>query len=189
MIAFQCPRCHKPLIMPNRKAGAIEPCPGCLEQVQVPEARPVAPPSVLQKLMPFIVIAAAVTAFIGWRSYQAREPMRIRERFAAALTTQSPQWQGIGWEKCDSSVGDYKLSVLYVGSRKSYNFAATCFAPIRQTFVFVDPSAQQTQFLAHLIFTNGEMESFRYTGGDPDEREELQLLTLDLARTLSHVTR
>jgi hypothetical protein len=188
MIAFDCPHCHKPLIVPNRKAGNLDTCPGCMEPVLVPEARPPAPGGSLRRFLPLVLLAAGIAGFYGWRSYQAREPERIQARFAAVLKGLSPQWQGIGWEKCDPNVGEYKLSVLYLSSRKRYTFAARSFTQVRNTSVVVDPGAQ-SQELANLVFTDGETESFRYSGGDPDERAELEVLTQELARALSQAAR
>jgi hypothetical protein len=189
MIAFDCPHCHKPLIVPNNRAGTPLPCPGCKEVLSVPQPRPPAPWRRFTKPLLWLLVLAGAAGAVGWKVYHDRAPERHRTRLAAVMQAQSPAWQGFAWEKYDPPAGDYRLSVFYVGSRKRYAFAVSCFAPANQTFVRVDPSIDETTALASLTFTAGATESFRYTGGSDEEREELERLTEELARALNQAVR
>lgn len=189
MIAFDCPHCHKPLIAPNNKAGGPLPCPGCKQTVAVPELRP--PPAWrgLVKPVMALLLLVCIGVGVGWKVYRDREPDRLRSRLAATLGAKSPEWQGFAWDRCDPQAGDYRLSVFYLLPHKRYAFVATYFVPANQTFVRVDPSADETTWLSSLTFTAGETELFRYMGGSDEERDELERLSEELAKALNRTVR
>src|SRR5207247_1164084 len=70
MIAFDCPRCHKPLIVSNRQAGTLYPCPGCKEDILVPQPRPPAPWQPFVKPLLVLLALVAGVAAVGWKVYQ-----------------------------------------------------------------------------------------------------------------------
>lgn len=189
MIAFDCPHCQKPLIVPNRQAGNRQPCPGCHETLVVPP--PPRPSWAARYRTPitYLTVLIVVVLATGWKIYRDREPERIKARLAGILRSQSTLWQGFGWEKCDPQVGEYRFSVFYLGPRKRYVFEVSCFRPADQTFVLVDPAHQQSTWLASLSFTAGETESFRYEGGNDREHEELASLSEQLARAITQAAR
>ncbi len=189
MIAFDCPHCHKPLIVPNSKAGSRQPCPGCREAVDVPLPRQRPWAARHSALLTWLAVAGVAAAGLAWKSYRDREPERVKLKVAAALQGQAPQWQGFDWEKCDPQVGDYRFSVFHLSPRKRYVFAVTRFTPVDQTAVLIDPAPGDQTALASLIFTAGETESFRYSGSNDEERDELEALSLDIARALAQTVR
>jgi hypothetical protein len=189
MIAFDCPNCRKPLIVSTAKAGMAIACPGCATALQVP---PPAPPSRLGRnvklLFAFLLLAVGLGVG-GIRLYEARRPQRIHHGLVDQLGRHSPQWQGVGWEKCDAGTGEYKVSVFYLRGDRRYAFQAVCYAPVDQTFVLVDPSPDQKRWLATLVYTGGEAESYHYQGDSDDEKEELENLAKQLADSLNRAIR
>lgn len=189
MIAFDCPHCKKPLIVPNNKAGGQYICPGCKASVTVPQPpRPSRLRGVVKPLL-WLAFLAAVASPFAWNVYRNHEPERLAKRLVSDLQAQAPQWQGLSWVQCDPQVGDFRLSVFYTAPQKRYAFTASYFVPVDQVFVWVDQTADETNFLASMTLTAGEIESFRYTGGSDAERDELARLTESLARSISRAVR
>lgn len=179
MITFECPKCGKPLITPNSKAGTHMACPGCRDELLVPQPRP---PSQLGRYARFGFLLAAVVAAVavaGSWTYQERRKAGVRERLQAELRLAGEQWQGVTWQKCEPRTGEFQFSVFYVGEDDRYEFEVNSFPEMGHTFVVANPT--KDAWLARATFAHGEQDSFRYLGLNDAERQHLNGLTHELA--------
>lgn len=181
MIAFNCTRCGKGLIVPNALAGTRLPCSSCEEMQAVPLPRaPV-------KRRWFWALAAsvgiAVVLAVGWRVLLAKRPALVRERLANRLRILSPRWSGVDWQICDPKTGQYQLQAFYATKHATYTLALTRSVATNHSSVRVDPHGDR--WLALALFYKGELESFKYQGTDPVEKTELLELANDLDEALT----
>jgi hypothetical protein len=189
MIAFDCDRCGKPLIVPNAKAGEQTSCPGCGRGLLIPTAlqRPAAP-KLLWLLPVAAIIIVAVAVSMKWRS-AAKDPALIRERLTAKLSLTCPQCRGSLWQSCDPVKGEYKVTVFYAGPRETHVFEVTLLAEADRTFIAVDPAPPPARWLALASFFQGQLDSFDYNGADLSEKEDLERVAEALDDALREAAR
>jgi hypothetical protein len=182
MISFECPLCDKPLIVPNRSAGASMKCPDCRGELVVP---PVPERRAIRRYLWLIPAAAVLALLIGAAFWSLRpdESAQVRERFQTNLRARSPKWKGVEWQRCDARNGDYRLTVRYTSDRGAYAFEVGYYPEAGGASVHVNPSGNR--WLARANFGTRDDESFEYRGINEGEREELARLSRDVCRALA----
>ena len=178
MISFDCRACGKAFIVPNARAGEQTRCSACGAELSVPD--PPKKSTVPRKLwiLPLAAGVIGVAVWLGLWASRANQPAVLRERLVSELHSHSSRWQRTAWAKCDPRTGDYKLDVSYVGDQQVHTFEVRSLAG--QTFIRVDPQPSPPGWLAYAVFTQGEQESFQYSGRDSGEKDQLEDLATEL---------
>src|SRR5262245_44234553 len=122
MIAFDCGRCGKALIVPSARAGGAMACPGCGAELRVPPPRP--PRQAGRRLwVPAAALAVVLVGVVAVPWFvRARRPALVRERFAAELHALHPHWRGTDWRTCDPRQGAYEMNCYYADGQRTYTF-------------------------------------------------------------------
>lgn len=186
MIAFDCEKCGKPLMVPDAKSGQSHSCPACSFRMVVP---PPAERSVWSRI-PYvkIVFLLLLVSFVGtgWSfvAYQGNRNNIIKQQFQAILHNYNPQWGGIEWLACDVRRHEFQVSAQFPGSMGNiYSCQAISLSDGAQTSIRINPGEEGA--LATAFISSGHMRSFDYNGQSQAEREQLQNLALDLDGALS----
>lgn len=170
MISFNCTRCEKPLILPNRAAGTQAVCPACGDALTVPDVP--APRPGRKLLVPLIVIALLGLALLaGWWGSQGRSDERFRAAVDERLHASSPDWQNIQWKQCDPKRREFQLTAECVAGTVLYRFELNRLHTQGHTFVRVIGDGG---FLAQADFEDGGLKSFDYKGLGSAEETELK---------------
>jgi hypothetical protein len=184
VISFNCPRCEKGFLLPNRHAGELTWCSACGEEIVVPKPR--ARRRRRSWLVPglLLLVVGMVAVTVGLATRQADREALVRARLEGRLHDFSPRWQGIAWQKCDPEQGLYELSAFYEGERGVYTFEVKHMAALSQTFVVVDPRADAPAWLAQARFQGGLAMEYDYVGREGNEKDTLARLTKQIAQAL-----
>ena len=184
MISFNCPKCTKGFITPDKSAGAPWHCTDCGEGFNVPASTPRKPKGRVRLYFVLLCLLLVVALASLW-TFRGVRPTLIRNRLANGLAGLSSNWQGLEWLECDVEKKSYKISVYHRSERDTYHFEVICTGAGSQTIVRVNPP----HWLAYAVFRHGLQESFLYQGKDRGEQRELEFLASDLDEVVRRAVR
>jgi hypothetical protein len=188
MISFNCPRCTKAFIVPDRAASSQKTCTACGENLWVPAVQRTARRR-RPWLLPAVVLLALASGALGWWWHSGnREDTLVQKHFAERIRTSSNRWQGIDWQRCDPQIGDYRVQLYFGADQGAYVFVLTRGAGSAMTFVRVNARANARDYLALASFSDQQAETFKYSGHNDAEKADLDRLAKDLVEALDWAT-